>query len=129
MSNQPAASDKAVTLFLSYARADEAQAKRLAAALDHAGYTILLDALIASGPAIAAGLGQAPREEGPPRAAGGRRGLLVGGSAAAVAAAGGGAWLAWDRGLFGGPEPLSIAVLPFRNLSGDRAQDYFADGL
>jgi len=44
--------------------------------------------------------------------------------------AGGGAWLAWERGLIGGEAtPLSIAVLPFRNLSGDRAQDYFADGL
>ncbi|HYX45364.1 MAG TPA: TIR domain-containing protein [Sphingomicrobium sp.] len=60
-----------------------------------------------------------------------RRTMLIGSSAAAVALiAGGGAWFAWDRGLIGGGSaPPSIAVLPFRNLSGDRSQDYFADGL
>ena len=59
-----------------------------------------------------------------------RRRLLLAGTGAATVAAGGGAWLAWDKGLFGGgPDALSVAVLPFRNLSGDKAQDYFADGL
>jgi TolB-like protein/tetratricopeptide (TPR) repeat protein len=59
-----------------------------------------------------------------------RRTMMLGGSAAAVAAVvGGGAWLASERGLFGGRAPLSIAVLPFRNLSSDHSQDYFADGL
>ena len=59
-----------------------------------------------------------------------RRAVLLGGSATAAAAAGAVGWLAWDRGLLsGGAVPLSIAVLPFRNLSGDRSQDYFADGL
>ncbi|HEX4801430.1 MAG TPA: hypothetical protein VFU91_09670, partial [Sphingomicrobium sp.] len=36
---------------------------------------------------------------------------------------------AWDRGFGSRAAPLSIAVLPFRNLSGDKTQDYFADGL
>lgn len=60
-----------------------------------------------------------------------RRGLLVGGSAAAGAAAIiGGVWFARERGLIGGGAiPLTIAVLPLRNLGGDRSQDYFADGL
>src|SRR5207237_6719001 len=57
-----------------------------------------------------------------------RRDRLIGGSAAAAIAVGGGAWLLWDREIRRS-EALSIAVLPFRNLSGDRAQDYFADGL
>src|SRR5438552_14649839 len=59
MSNQPAASEKAVTLFLSYARADEAQAKRLAAALEHAGFTIWWDALIEGGAAFGQSIARA----------------------------------------------------------------------
>ena len=212
MQDQPRASDKAVTLFLSYARADQAFANRLATTLEHAGYTIWWDALIEGGaaysrsiaealetadavivlwsansiesdwvrdeagqgrerqrlvplsidgskpplgfrqyqvidvshwhgrrnaPEIAAieraiglVLGEGDTARAPTQARVSRRNLMVGGSAAAIALAGGGAWLAWDRGLLGGQEtPLSIAVLPFRNLSGDRAQDYFADGL
>ena len=60
-----------------------------------------------------------------------RRPFLVGGSVAAVAAAAGGVWFAVDRGLFagGGAQALSVAVLPFRNLSGDVSETYFSDGL
>jgi TolB-like protein len=58
-----------------------------------------------------------------------RRRAMVGGAAAAVAAAGGGTWIAWDRGWLGGTGPgRSIAVLPFKNLSGG-AQAYLSDGL
>jgi TolB-like protein/Tfp pilus assembly protein PilF len=204
-------SANAATLFLSYARADEPSARRLAGALQQAGYTVWWDALIEGGAsfaksiaealeradaivvlwsrrsidsdwvkdeaaqgrerhrliplsldgempplgfrqyqmidlsrwrgrrtapefaaierAIAAALGQAPSGLAPAGGRVSRRRVLAGGAAAAVAAVGGASWLAWDRGLFAGGEPLSIAVLPFRNLSGDRAQDYFADGL
>jgi len=208
--DQPRASDKAGTLFLSYSRADQAFASRLAAALEHGGYTVWWDALIEGGAAYSRSISEAletadavlvlwsshsidsdwVRDEAgqgrerhrlvplsidgskPPlgfrqyqvidishwhgrrnapeigaieRAIGlvlggqdsaqpaaparvSRRNLMIGGSAAGLALAGGGAWFAWER--LGGEEtPLSIAVLPFRNLSGDRAQDYFADGL
>jgi TolB-like protein len=211
MAEETAEPATAATLFLSYARADEPHARRLAAALEHAGYTIWWDALIEGGAAfgqsiaqalesadavlvlwsktsvesdwvkdeaaqgrqrhrliplsidgthpplgfrqyqvidishwhgrrnapqfiaieraIESSLGHATVNGARPRQNLNRRQLLVGGGAAAVAVVGGASWLAWDRGLFGGQETLSIAVLPFRNLSGDRGQDYFADGL
>jgi TolB-like protein/Flp pilus assembly protein TadD len=58
-----------------------------------------------------------------------RRTALAAGSAAAVAAIGGGAFLAFDRGWLGGGDQISIAVLPFKNLSGDPEQAYFSEGL
>ena len=60
-----------------------------------------------------------------------RRGLLIAGGGLAAAALGGGGWLAWRRGLIGRPsvEANTIAVLPFINVSGDSAENYFSDGL
>ena len=55
-----------------------------------------------------------------------RRPLLIGGAAVAAAAAGG--WFAWTR-FAANPRQASIAVIPFANLSGDPARQYFADGL
>ena len=57
-----------------------------------------------------------------------RRRLLIGGGAAITALGGG--LLAWQSD-FRDHAALanSVAVLPFKNLSGDTAQDYFSDGL
>jgi TolB-like protein len=213
MPDQRSEPDKDVTLFLSYARDDKAYARRIATALEHAGYKIWWDALIEGGAAFSKSIAEAletadavivlwskrsiesdwvkdeaaqgrerhrliplsidgskpplgfrqyqvidlshwhGRRNAPeiaaieraidsaignghavhlaPRALASRRTVLLGGSAAtALVAVGGGLWFAGERGLFGGgAPPLSIAVLPFRNLSGDRSQDYFADGL
>jgi TolB-like protein len=210
MADGPTDSVKSATLFLSYARADEPFARKLATALEQAGFTIWWDAMIEGGAAfgrsiaealeradavlvlwsktsidsdwvkdeaaqgrdrhrliplaidgtppplgfrqyqtidlshwngrrtapqfasleraVAAALGQKPAAQAA-QARVDRRDLLIGGSAAAAIAVGGGAWLLWDRDIRRNGEALSIAVLPFRNLSGDRAQDYFADGL
>ena len=59
MQDQPAESDKAVTLFLSYARADSAVAQRLASALEHAGFTLWWDAMIAGGEAYSRSIADA----------------------------------------------------------------------
>jgi TolB-like protein len=56
-----------------------------------------------------------------------RRAVLAGGAVAAAAVAGVGGWL-WLKPKSAGASD-SIAVLPFANLSGDRAQASFADGI
>ena len=81
--------------------------------------------------AIAIAVGQEPR---PPRAAAGpitRRGALVAGAGVAATLAGGGVLVAWGTGFFGAEqaEAASIAVLPFKNLSGDPSQAFLADGM
>jgi TolB-like protein/Tfp pilus assembly protein PilF len=212
MPDQPGATGKAVTLFLSYTREDEATARRVASALEHAGHTIWWDALIEGGQAYSRSIADALEKadavivlwsarsvesdwvrdeaaqgrdrhrlvplsiDGSPPPLGfrqyqvidlsrwhgrkgaaeiaaieraieavvgsghsaspaasphlSRRSILLGTSAAGAAVLAGGSWLAWKDGLLGGSStPLSIAVLPFRNLSGDKSQDYFADGL
>jgi hypothetical protein len=57
-----------------------------------------------------------------------RRAMLMAGGAGAALLAGG-ALFAWRDDLFGpGAGERTIAVLPFRNLSGDGAQAYLSDG-
>jgi TolB-like protein/tetratricopeptide (TPR) repeat protein len=64
-----------------------------------------------------------------------RRILQIGGVASAGAAAVLAVWAVlpakWRRGLpaLGGPRITRLAVLPMANLSGDAAQEYFADGM
>jgi len=59
-----------------------------------------------------------------------RRQVLIGAGAGSLVA-GGGALIAWQKGLGpAGDAPVqAIAVLPYKNLSGDPEQDYFAAGL
>ena len=81
--------------------------------------------------AISAVVGQEPAPK-QTRSGVSRRGLIKASAAATgVVAIAGGGLLAWREGLFGtgGPVSESIAVLPFRNLSGDESQAYFSDGL
>jgi TolB-like protein/Flp pilus assembly protein TadD len=58
----------------------------------------------------------------------GRRTLIAGGAGLAAVGAGAAAWMS---GFFGRPAASgnSVAVLPFANIGGNSAQDYFADGL
>jgi TolB-like protein/DNA-binding winged helix-turn-helix (wHTH) protein len=56
--------------------------------------------------------------------------LLVSAALAAVVAAAVWGWLQWRRSITGASGSIrSIAVLPLANLSGDPAQEYFADGM
>ena len=55
-----------------------------------------------------------------------RRTAIAAGGGAVLAAAGAGAWLFLRPS---SAKANTIAVLPFANLSGDRSQDYFSDGL
>ena len=214
MPNEPSepSNTKRATLFLSYSHVDDARARRIASALEEAGYTVWWDALIEGGAAFAKSIGSAlesadavvvmwsassvesdwvrdeaaqgrdrqclipisldgtrpplgfrqyqvikfrswrgrrdspqfvaleraisscsgspvpPVRTRPTRMS--RRAALIGGVGAAAAMVGGGAYLAIDRGLFRGKDDeSSIAVLPFKNLSGDTSQEYFAEGL
>ena len=66
----------------------------------------------------------------PQRASVSRRQALAAASGAGLVAIGGGAWWGQGHGWWGGAtEVASIAVLPFRNLSADPQQAYFAAGL
>ncbi|HEX4847748.1 MAG TPA: TIR domain-containing protein [Novosphingobium sp.] len=75
--------------------------------------------------------GHAAPHPAPAAAARGRidRRMVIGGGAALLA--GGAALAVWKGGLIGGADSPgnSVAVLPFRNLSGDPAQDFFAEGI
>ncbi len=74
--------------------------------------------------------GQAPQPASPsrPQQRIDRRTLIAGG---AVVLAGGAALAVWQGGLFGSSAQTDkrVAVLPFRNLSGDPGQDFFAEGI
>lgn len=62
-----------------------------------------------------------------PRAGVSRR-VVLSGAGLGVAALGGG-WALWNSGRLGSAGTNSVAVLPFKNLSGDAEQGYFSDGL
>lgn len=84
--------------------------------------------------ALANGERPAPRAsaQAPAPASRTRRGLVLGGAAAAAVLAAGGGVLGWRRGWFTPAAPVSgssVAVLPFKNISGDDSRAYFSDGL
>jgi len=211
MTSDAEAPDAPITVFLSYASEDRAQARRLASALEGAGYTVWWDALIEGGASFASSIAEAldkadavvvlwsrfsidsdwvrdeasqgrerhrlvpltiDRTKGPlgfrqyqvidlskwrgrasapqfqavvraiqavagrkepprptRRTGLSRRTMIAGGTAAGLALAGGAVIVADKRGLFGSSRRDAIAVLPFKNLSGDAAQDYLSEGL
>ena len=80
--------------------------------------------------AIATAIGQEPAARpGTSTSRFSRRQAIAGGTAAVVAA--GGTLVAWETGIFGpgAARARTIAVLPFKNLSGDTSQAYLSDGL
>jgi TolB-like protein/Flp pilus assembly protein TadD len=81
--------------------------------------------------AILAAAGRKVAPAPPARAALSRRTVLLAGTGAGAAVLAGGLLLVDERRLLGGgsPRPDSIAVLPFKNLSGDEAQAYLSGGL
>lgn len=78
---------------------------------------------------IAAGQGETPHRASPPKVprVSRRRFAALGGGLAILAAGG---FAAWKSGIFGHDvDGNSVAVIPFKNLSGDAEQAYFSDGL
>jgi TolB-like protein/tetratricopeptide (TPR) repeat protein len=65
----------------------------------------------------------------PRTAANKRRRVLLAGSGVALATLAGGGYLAWQRWRPAASAANSVAVLPFRNMSGDATQVFFSDGL
>ena len=61
MSNEPSepSNTRRATLFLSYSHVDDAKARRIASALEEAGYTVWWDALIEGGAVYAKSIGSA----------------------------------------------------------------------
>ena len=80
--------------------------------------------------AIAVALGAKPAPRSIASAPVTRRRAIAAGAGGAALLAGGGL-IAWRSGLFGasGAQARSLAVLPFKNVGGDPAQAYLADGL
>jgi TolB-like protein/DNA-binding winged helix-turn-helix (wHTH) protein/tetratricopeptide (TPR) repeat protein len=58
-----------------------------------------------------------------------RNGILISSTAALLAAAGYWAWHGWAMRAGPSSEKVTLAVLPFDNLSGDPDQEFFSDGL